>query len=142
MLQRSAYNFTETLLLILCKHVRTAKIFYWRVITANMNFTMKVIDNCCIVCYNKDVPRERTDKTTMTGGTNMLSQKNFRANQLKAMHETIRMSNDENLYYRWIMYVPDGATMEDFESIAEDEEGYEEVWELFRELVMKEGIKA
>ena len=70
------------------------------------------------------------------------SVKEFRVMQLKVMHEVIRLANDENLYYRWIMYVPDEPCDCDFESIAEDNESYEEVWELFCELVAKKGIEA
>ncbi|MGE4353512.1 MAG: hypothetical protein AB7D36_05460 [Oscillospiraceae bacterium] len=66
----------------------------------------------------------------------------FRADQLQAMHEVIRCANDENIYMAWIPLVPDEPSREDFESIAENTEAYNEVIDLFIYLVSKKGYRA
>lgn len=60
-----------------------------------------------------------------------------RIEQLKVMHEVMKNSNDEDIYYAWIYVVPDEPSESDFESIAEDNEAFEEVWQLFYNLYMK-----
>lgn len=60
-----------------------------------------------------------------------------RIEQLKVMHEAMKNSNDEDIYYAWIYVVPDEPSESDFESIAEDDEAFEEVWQLFYNLYMK-----
>ncbi len=44
---------------------------------------------------------------------------------IKAMNTIVTCMNDENAYMRWIYIVPDQATEDDFEFIAEDEEEFE-----------------
>ena len=64
---------------------------------------------------------------------------NARIAQLKAMHELISNANDESIYMSWIYLMPDGATEEDFEYIALDDDLYNECWDLFAELVKRKG---
>ncbi len=44
---------------------------------------------------------------------------------VKAMNTIVTCMNDEDAYFRWIYIVPDQATEDDFEFIAEDEEEFE-----------------
>lgn len=57
-----------------------------------------------------------------------------RIKQLKAMHETMKNSSDEDIYCAWIYVMPDEPSESDFESIAEDDEAFEEVCNLFYDL--------
>lgn len=67
----------------------------------------------------------------------------FRKDQLMAMDNVIRCANDEGLIETWLTYgPPDGATAEDFESIAENTESYNECIDLFVELVGEKGYRA
>lgn len=60
---------------------------------------------------------------------------NYRANQLKVMHEFMCLANDEELYASWIVYMPDGATEQDFIDIAEDDDLYKDIVKSFKRLV-------
>ena len=63
-----------------------------------------------------------------------------RIEQLKAMHTLMINANDERIYAAWITTgVPDGATKEDFEYIADDDELYTECFDLFAKLVQYKG---
>ena len=63
-----------------------------------------------------------------------------RITQLKAMHELMINANDENIYMAWITTgVPDEPMEEDFEWIAEDDQAYNECFDLFVRLVAKKG---
>lgn len=55
---------------------------------------------------------------------------------LKAMNDYIcNVVGDENIWIQWITYgVPDGATADDYEYIAEDDELYNDICSLFSEL--------
>ena len=76
----------------------------------------------------------------MLGGTKMEHYvKKQRITQLKAMHKLMLNANDEEIYMTWIYRVPDQPTEEDFEDIAEDDEEYNECFELFLKLIVKEG---
>lgn len=56
--------------------------------------------------------------------------------QLKLMHELMMNANDEGIYMAWIICgVPDCPREEDFESIAEDDEAYNECFDLFVKLI-------
>ena len=67
----------------------------------------------------------------------------FRKDQLMAMDNVIRCANDEELIETWLTYgPPDGATVEDFESIAENTESYNKCIDLFVELVGEKGYRA
>lgn len=56
--------------------------------------------------------------------------------QLKAMHELMMHANDGEIYMAWIVTgVPDCPREEDFESIAEDDEAYNECFDLFVKLI-------
>jgi hypothetical protein len=57
-----------------------------------------------------------------------------RALRLKGMHHEVMNMNDENLYFRWIMLVPDEPAESDFLEIAEDNEEYRDAIELYEEL--------
>ena len=63
-----------------------------------------------------------------------------RITQLKAMHELMINANDENIYMTWIMTgVPDEPMEEDFEYIAEDDQAYDECFDLFVKLIARKG---
>jgi len=53
------------------------------------------------------------------------------------MHEVIRTANNEDIYDVWICIVPDEPSDDDFQSIAEDDASYSEVWDLFLRLVKR-----
>lgn len=60
----------------------------------------------------------------------------FRAAQLKAMHQVMINANDEEIYMAWISgNVPDCPSDDDFECIAEDDDTYNETCDLFVKLV-------
>ena len=61
--------------------------------------------------------------------------------QLKAMHEVIKEANNENIYMSWIIIVPDCPQDDDFEFIAEDDDSYNEVVDLFIKLVSKKSYR-
>lgn len=63
----------------------------------------------------------------------------LRMNLVGGMNEYVKYMNDENAYMSWIMLVPDEATEEDLQDIAEDDEMFQEVVELFNRLVKKYG---
>lgn len=59
-----------------------------------------------------------------------------RVDQLKAMHELMINANDERIYMTWIMgYIPDCPTEEDFIDCAENDEWYNETFDLFVKLI-------
>ena len=69
--------------------------------------------------------------------------KESRIKQLKAMHEVMINANDENIYMSWISCgVPDCPREDDYEFIAEDNEEYNEVIDLFVELVQRKGYRS
>lgn len=56
--------------------------------------------------------------------------------QLQLMHELMREANDEILYGCWIRYaVPDEPSDSDFDSIAQDENAFNECFKIFQKLV-------
>lgn len=59
----------------------------------------------------------------------------FRADQLEAMHKVMTCANDEELYFSWILAIPDEPSREDFESLAENEDDYKSIVHLFLQLV-------
>lgn len=65
--------------------------------------------------------------------------KDARIAQLKAMHNLMCEANDESIYMSWIYLMPDCPSEEDFESIAIDDEQYNECFDLFVKLIAKEG---
>lgn len=62
-----------------------------------------------------------------------------RISQLKAMHQLMLEANDEGIYMTWIYLMPDCPSEEDFESIAIDDEQYNECFDLFVKLIAKNG---
>lgn len=59
-----------------------------------------------------------------------------RIEQLKAMHSLMMNTNDEEIYMTWIaLGVPDCPREDDFEDIAEDDESYNECFDLFIRLI-------
>lgn len=60
-----------------------------------------------------------------------------RIEQLKVMNEIMKNSSDEDIYCAWICVVPDEPSESDFESIAEDDKAFEEVFSLFYDLYLK-----
>ena len=68
---------------------------------------------------------------------------NERADFVRSMNNIMVHMNDENAYMKWIEVVPDGADEEDFKAIADDEELFDGVVYLFKDLTeryMKNGI--
>ena len=65
--------------------------------------------------------------------------KEARINQLKAMHNLMTEANDESIYMSWIYTMPDCPTEDDFESIAIDDEQYNECFDKFVRLITKPG---
>lgn len=63
----------------------------------------------------------------------------LRMNLVGGMNEYVKCMNDENAYMAWIMLVPDEATEEDLQGIAEDDEIFQEVVELFNKLIKRYG---
>lgn len=67
-----------------------------------------------------------------------------RKDLLKAMHLLMQHMNNEDAYYNWIVTgVPDCPSEDDFESIAEDDEEFNETADLFMKIVHaygKDGI--
>lgn len=64
-----------------------------------------------------------------------------RMETLKEMNEVIcDKIGDEQIWYEWItLGIPDGAVEDDYEYIASDKERYDEIANLFFELVPEEG---
>ena len=62
-----------------------------------------------------------------------------RITQLKAMHTLMAEANDENIYLSWIYLMPDCPSEDDFESIATDDEQYNECFDKFVRLIAKDG---
>lgn len=61
--------------------------------------------------------------------------KQERIELLRHMNEIVRYINDERAYNWWIMVVPDCASDEDYEDIAEDAELCTDVCELFGKII-------
>jgi hypothetical protein len=57
------------------------------------------------------------------------------------MHDVIRCANDEEIYFTWIELIPDEPRRDDFESVAESDEEYNEIVDLFIKLVSKKGYR-
>ena len=62
-----------------------------------------------------------------------------RIEMIKSMDYIICNVNDEGAYMKWINVVPDAPTVDDYESIAEDDELYSEVLNLFCNLIKRYG---
>lgn len=81
--------------------------------------------------------RERIDSAMMK------AYDNERADFVRSMNNIMVHMNDENAYMKWIQVVPDGATQDDFEAIADNEELFDSTVYLFKDLMdryMKNGI--
>lgn len=81
--------------------------------------------------------RERIDSAMMK------AYDNERADFVRSMNNIMVHMNDEDAYMKWIQVVPDGATQEDFEAIADNEELFDGTVYLFKDLMdgyMKNGI--
>ena len=66
-----------------------------------------------------------------------------RAEFVQSMNNVVKHLNDENAYMHWITVVPDEAEQADFEDIADDEELFDEVVYLFKNIMkryLKNGI--
>lgn len=73
----------------------------------------------------------------------MSAYKDDRTDFVRSMDNIITHLNDEDAYMKWIQIVPDGATQEDFEAIADDEDLFDSTVYLFKDLMdryMKNGI--
>ena len=81
--------------------------------------------------------RERIDSAMMK------AYNNERADFVRYMNNIMVHMNDEHAYMKWIAFVPDGADEEDFKAIADDEELFDDVVQLFKALMeryLKNGI--
>ena len=65
--------------------------------------------------------------------------RNARITQLKAMHDLMLNANDTSIYMSWIYTMPDCPSENDFIDIAIDDEQYNECFDLFVELIAKNG---
>lgn len=84
----------------------------------------------CANCKKELAPKETIASWTFDA----------RVEQLKAMHTLMSNANDERIYCAWIVTgMPDGATKEDYEYIACDDELYTECFNLFARLIQYEG---
>lgn len=64
----------------------------------------------------------------------------LRMNLVGGMNEYIKCLNDETAYYNyWIELVPDEATEDDLQDIAESDELFNETCELFGKLIKRFG---
>lgn len=73
----------------------------------------------------------------------MSAYKDDRTDFVRSMDNIITHLNDEDAYMKWVQLVPDGATQEDFETIADDEDLFDSTVYLFKDLMdryMKNGI--
>ena len=68
-----------------------------------------------------------------------LHTRNSRIIQLRAMHSLMQYANDEMIYMNWIYLMPDCPSEEDFESIAIDDEQYNECFDKFVRLIAHKG---
>lgn len=59
----------------------------------------------------------------------------MRMTYLEGLHQSIVDFGDEDIYAQWIEVVPDEPSDADFENIAEDEELYQEVLALYKNLM-------
>lgn len=64
-----------------------------------------------------------------------------RIKQLKAMHELMKLANDEEIYMTWIYTMPDEPSEYDFADIAEDTEMYNECFDAFVRLIKHSGCR-
>lgn len=65
-----------------------------------------------------------------------------RVTQLKAMHKLMISANDEEIYMTWITgWIPDCPTEEDFIDCAENDEWYNETFDLFIKLVSNKDVR-
>lgn len=81
--------------------------------------------------------RERIDSAMMK------AYNNERADFVRSMNNIMVHMNDENACMKWITVVPDEADEEDFKTIADNEELFDGVVYLFKNLMeryMKNGI--
>ena len=62
-----------------------------------------------------------------------------RIENLRKMHDRMLHMNNENAYMWWIEYMPDEPSDDDFASIAEDDEQYEEMVEVFLKVLTRYG---
>lgn len=62
-----------------------------------------------------------------------------RIRQLKAMHDLMCEANDEEIYFAWIVTMPDEPSEEDFIDIAMNDELYNECFNEFVRLIAKKG---
>lgn len=56
---------------------------------------------------------------------------------LRGMHEMVRHLNNEEYYMKWILIVPDEPQDDDFEFIANDEELFPAVLNLFTRIISR-----
>lgn len=63
-----------------------------------------------------------------------------RTNLVRQMHDYILKTEDEDIYAKWIYYMPDEPCEEDFEFFAEDAAEFKNLCEIFGELVWEETI--
>lgn len=66
----------------------------------------------------------------------------IRMTQLKAMDEIMSNANDEYIQFAWFTDgIPNGPSEDDFFSVALQDEDYNEIFDLFVELIAKKGVR-
>ena len=95
----------------------------------------KVFDNTDALAFKCECTDSLlSHKSVIAGYT-----RDSRINQLKAMHQLMLEANDESIYMSWIYTMPDCPSEDDFESIAVDDESYNECFDKFVRLIGKPG---
>lgn len=59
---------------------------------------------------------------------------------LEAMNTIVVNMNDERAYDEWVTVVPDEATPEDYDEVANDQDLRDEAWDMFKHVLYKYGV--
>ena len=106
--------------------------YYCKECGSVVQFTYKQKITICPSCG-----KELTYKDVMPGWA-----RDTRINQLKAMHTLMCSANDEEITMAWLSFgVPDCPSEEDYIDIALDDENYNEIFDLFVELIKNEDVR-
>ena len=106
--------------------------YYCKECGSVVNFTYKEKTTICPGCH-----KELTHKDIIAGYA-----RETRIEQLKAMHTLMCSANDEEITMAWLsLGVPDCPSEEDYIDIALDDESYNEIFDLFVELIKDEDVR-
>ena len=106
--------------------------YYCKECGSVVQFTYKQTTTICPNCG-----KELMYKDIMPGWV-----RDTRIEQLKAMHTLMCSANDEDITMDWLsLGVPDCPSDEDYIDIALDDENYNEIFDLFVELIKNEDVR-